>query len=548
MRIGRTGVLIGMAAAWILLCIVGAVRAHAPGDEPVGQGEPNVAGVVPPLLQYQGRLTDPDTGELVTDGDYPMIFRLYDIEYGGEPLWVETEDVFVRGGVFGAALGDTVPLDRSLFDGRALWLGVEVGADGEAEPRQRIVPVAYALSLSPGAVISTTSESPALSVRNVGSGDALQIDGTTMLNGDLSVSGSLGGGSHTHSWSDVTTGTVTEDRIASDIARDVEVTDIIDAHGSDPEAHHSRYTDDEAWAATLANDGSGSGLDADLLDGHDAGDFAVASHDHDDRYYTQGQSDGRFVNTAGPDAVSGSSREPMLGVTQMGSGVAVLGHNFGDGDGVQGLADGKGAGVFGYSDGGYGGHFIGGFGDALHVDGWTTMNGSLTVSGSVAVGGALAVSSDVEAERVTYSSPHTHTFVVGSEGFVPGSNVDYINTYGDGGAYVEADGFHALVAPVHLPQKAVTTAFEVFFYDGSSSDMTVCLKQQSLGGGGYWDLAKVSSSGTSGYYSRIDTSIEEAAIDNTHYSYCVYAYSSAWDGSKLRIKGALITYTISEAP
>jgi hypothetical protein len=149
-------------------------------------------------LQYQGRLNDPATGEPVTDGSYSMTFRLYDSELGITALWTETKDVAVQDGVFSTALGDTTELDPGLFNGQALWLGVEIGTDNEATPRQKILPVAYALSLVPGAQILTSSSSTALAVSNAGTGDALQVAGTTTLDGDLSVSGSLSGGSHAH--------------------------------------------------------------------------------------------------------------------------------------------------------------------------------------------------------------------------------------------------------------------------------------------------------------------------------------------------------------
>ena len=42
------------------------------------------------------------------------------------------------------------------------------------------------------------------------------------------------------------------------------------AHTAISGAHHARYTDGEAWAAVLANDGAGSGLDADTVDGQHA--------------------------------------------------------------------------------------------------------------------------------------------------------------------------------------------------------------------------------------------------------------------------------------
>jgi hypothetical protein len=56
---------------------------------------------------------------------------------------------------------------------------------------------------------------------------------------------------------------------------------------------------------TAGNDGAASGLDADLLDGNHASAFALASHNHDDRYYTETESDSRFVNASG-DTMSGS--------------------------------------------------------------------------------------------------------------------------------------------------------------------------------------------------------------------------------------------------
>jgi hypothetical protein len=43
------------------------------------------------------------------------------------------------------------------------------------------------------------------------------------------------------------------------------------------------------------NDGEGSGLDADTVDGVQADAFARADHDHDARYYTQSEADERFL-------------------------------------------------------------------------------------------------------------------------------------------------------------------------------------------------------------------------------------------------------------
>lgn len=59
----------------------------------------------------------------------------------------------------------------------------------------------------------------------------------------------------------------------------------------------------KVWDA--GNDGSGSGLDADTLDGSHASAFATSGHTHDDRYYTETEADSRFVNVTG-DTMSGN--------------------------------------------------------------------------------------------------------------------------------------------------------------------------------------------------------------------------------------------------
>ena len=114
-----------------------------------------------------------------------------------------------------------------------------------------------------------------------------------------------------------------------------------------------------AWTST--NDGAGSGLDADMLDGKQASDFLntsndygrynVASdlyegttklsdkyasifHNHDDRYYAKSESDNRFVNTTG-DIMFNNSSSTILEVMNIGSGHGVYGYSV-EGHGVDG--------------------------------------------------------------------------------------------------------------------------------------------------------------------------------------------------------------------
>ncbi|MGD9101699.1 MAG: hypothetical protein PVF45_14555 [Anaerolineae bacterium] len=178
MMIKRTSFLVVMAAL-VLLWIASDGGLRSLADEPVVRNEARSVSAVSPLLQYQGRLADPSTGEAVADDTYSMTFGLYDVDSGGTPLWTETKDVAVQGGLFSTALGDTATLDAGLFNGQALWLGITVGADAEATPRQQVLPVAYALSLVPGATISDSSSEPILNVVQGGTGAGGYFTSTT---------------------------------------------------------------------------------------------------------------------------------------------------------------------------------------------------------------------------------------------------------------------------------------------------------------------------------------------------------------------------------
>ena len=68
-------------------------------------------------------------------------------------------------------------------------------------------------------------------------------------------------------------------------------------------ANYVAATEVTVWNS--GNDGSGSGLDADLLDGNHASAFALSSHTHDDRYYTETEIGNFFSGTT---AITGYSK------------------------------------------------------------------------------------------------------------------------------------------------------------------------------------------------------------------------------------------------
>jgi microcystin-dependent protein len=114
-------------------------------------------GTIPQIINYQGTLTD-TSGSPVPDGQYGVVFNIYDVPTGGTPLWTEiwnntTVPVSTIKGIFNVLLGanNTIPL--SFFnDHTVTYLGIKVGNDSEMAPRQRISSVAYAFTAGSGGV------------------------------------------------------------------------------------------------------------------------------------------------------------------------------------------------------------------------------------------------------------------------------------------------------------------------------------------------------------------------------------------------------------
>jgi hypothetical protein len=146
----RTIVILAAVALLVLLWAMGNAVAGPPRQGPEGEGDVTIAGTVAEKISYQGRLTDAAGNPL--DGTYTMRFRLYDAETGGTMLWDSgDQSVSVDEGLFNVKLD----IDHSDFNGQGLWIEVQVGNE-TLSPRQEILPVPYALSLRPGAVISDT--------------------------------------------------------------------------------------------------------------------------------------------------------------------------------------------------------------------------------------------------------------------------------------------------------------------------------------------------------------------------------------------------------
>ncbi len=117
----------------------------------------NLFAGVPQLLNCQGTLTNA-SGTPVPNGQYAVVFSIYDVATGGTPLWTETwngstSPVTTIKGNFNAMLGAFNPIPASFFDQHpTTYLGIKVGNDSEMMPRQRITSVAYAFTAGGGGI------------------------------------------------------------------------------------------------------------------------------------------------------------------------------------------------------------------------------------------------------------------------------------------------------------------------------------------------------------------------------------------------------------
>ncbi|UCG79173.1 MAG: hypothetical protein JSV21_04930 [Nitrospirota bacterium] len=217
--------------------------------------------LIPSLINYQGYLTDA-TGVPV-DRTVSIDFAIYDVSTGGTALWTESHStVAVVNGVYNVMLGSISTLSLP-FD-QQYYLGIDVDSDGEMTPRQEMGSVGQAIradtaelaldvptgsisasQLQDGATLTEISD-------NDGTGSGLDAD---MV--DAQHASAFAAASHSHSGADITSGAVADANIASSLARDSEVMGIV-----------------------TANDGTGSGVDADLLDGQHSAAFASSIHAH----------------------------------------------------------------------------------------------------------------------------------------------------------------------------------------------------------------------------------------------------------------------------
>lgn len=124
-------------------------------------------------FSYQGVLTD-GGGNPVPDGNYQVAFRLYNAASAGTMVYVVTQTVTTRNGIFSTVLQPPIEVMDD-----PLW--VDLTVQGEHLPtRQRLWGAPYAMSLVPGSTIDgyiwkTSPVSATLNIQNAGDGIGLGV-------------------------------------------------------------------------------------------------------------------------------------------------------------------------------------------------------------------------------------------------------------------------------------------------------------------------------------------------------------------------------------
>lgn len=120
-------------------------------------GAPRADTAAPPLVNYQGTLTD-ENGAAIPDGTKKLEFNLYDAPLAGNRVWGPQvfDNVPVVNGRFDLILGSEDQAGRSIsnaFSGSQRYLGFKVGATGadlsavpEIAPRQQVLSSPFAIS------------------------------------------------------------------------------------------------------------------------------------------------------------------------------------------------------------------------------------------------------------------------------------------------------------------------------------------------------------------------------------------------------------------
>lgn len=259
----------------------------------------------PQSISYQAYLSD-SVGLPITSTEN-MTFRLYDAPLGGNLLWSDTLSVNVIGGLLAAELGRAGnPLPKAVMaDG--LWLGIEIGSDGEAVPRESLSSNHYAYRAENSVTVGGRAEAELQRRITAGcpAGQAIvSIAADGSVNCENNADSMYNGANFTASNQScsvgmVVTGVDSNGGFVCSTVATANATKVTDNnntltahisntanphsvspgqlgsvssaslanHEASASTHHARYSDGEALGALAASDGPGSTFNSDAVDG-----------------------------------------------------------------------------------------------------------------------------------------------------------------------------------------------------------------------------------------------------------------------------------------
>jgi len=98
---------------------------------------------VPKVINFSGVITGADN-KIVIDGEYKILFTLYENSEGGEPLWTELHSTTaVQNGEINVLLGEENPLNLEF--NKQYYLGIRLNDGEELTPRIELIPAPFSI-------------------------------------------------------------------------------------------------------------------------------------------------------------------------------------------------------------------------------------------------------------------------------------------------------------------------------------------------------------------------------------------------------------------
>jgi len=357
-------------------------------------------------------------------------------------------------------------------------------------------------------------------------------------------------------------GAVTNTKLASNSVNSAKIANgtVSASDLADGAVTSAKLLDGAVLSEILDDDGSGSGLDADLLDGLSSSSFSLSGHWHNSLNASDGSPiNALYVNPSGYVGIGTASPSSVLDVN---GDIRVRGGDLLDTGGTSRVRVTDDGDTYLNDAGGTARMRIIDNGDTvfLNSSGSTRLTVDTTGNigiGTTAPGSPLDVIGDIKASGdYTYRSDKTYYYSVSGNRFVPmGTASLRISLWGFRYHTTTATSSEAL-QPVHLPQGATVTEFTCYTYDNDASNnitmgWTLARRPYSEPNTSYGLAgASYSTSGSSTTLrSGTDTTVNSAVIDNSTNTYQVYSIMTRSAGttntSSLRDYGCRISYTMT---